>query len=172
MPVSLQQTQHWLADNLPASSRRNARARRTPNPQPLSLASRATLNWLLLPLCLVVYGSGIALADPPGIARDEHHSLSLGTAERRAILDTLRAEVRRWHQIDVVFVVEEIRVIGDWAWVQTRPQSADGLNHYEDIAALLHRQQGQWQVVELAADTADTLRQRFPDLPTGLLESR
>lgn len=56
------------------------------------------------------------------------------------------------------FVVDELRVIGDWAWIWTRPESPDGRNHYEDVGGLLHREQGQWRVVELGAESVDTLQ--------------
>ncbi|MGB5736992.1 MAG: hypothetical protein WBM40_21370 [Thiohalocapsa sp.] len=174
MPASLEQASRWLTDHRPDASQRSAGAHAAPNRQRLSLVRRSTASCLLLPLFWlgIAGGIGIALADPANMARDECHSPAPGTAERRAILDVLRAEVHRWHQIDVVFVVDEIRVIRDWAWVHTRPQSADGLNRYEDIVALLHRQPDQWRVVELDANTATALQQRFPDLPAALLESR
>lgn len=124
----------------------------------------------LLPICLL--GIGIAVAEPLATAPDERHSPAPGSLERRAILEALRSEVRRWHQIEVVFVVDVLTVIHDWAWVQTRPQSPDGQRRYEDLAALLQREQGQWTVVELVGESEETLRQRFPEMPEALLETR
>ena len=86
-----------------------------------------------------------------------------GTAQRRAILDALRAEVRRWYGLDVVFVVVALKVKDGWAWVHTRPQSEDVVNHYEDIVALMREERGAWRVLDLGEDA--TSRQRFPEAP-------
>ncbi len=91
-----------------------------------------------------------------------------GTAERRLILDTLRAEILRWHGLEVVFVVTHLKVKNGWAWAHTRPRSRDGLNHYEDIAALLREESGTWRVLELSAGDDDSVRRHFPDAPTEL----
>jgi hypothetical protein len=93
-----------------------------------------------------------------------------GSAERRAILDALRAELRRWHEVEVVFVVDRLRVARDWAWVETRPHSPDGQSQYEDVSALLRRKQGRWRVLELGVDPDDELSRRYPGLPSALLE--
>ena len=125
---------------------------------------------LLFLLCLV--GSGVTLAGPPSTALNGNHAPAPGTAERRAILDALRDEVRRRHQLEVVFVVAELTVIGDWAWIWTRPESPDGRNHYEDVGGLLHRERGRWRVVEYGADAVETLKQRHPDMPDALLNRK
>jgi hypothetical protein len=93
-----------------------------------------------------------------------------GSAERRAILDALRAELRRWHEVEVAFVVDRLRVARDWAWVETRPQSPDGQSQYEDVSALLRREQGRWRVLELGVDPDDELSRRYPGPPSALLE--
>lgn len=91
-----------------------------------------------------------------------------GTVERRAILDALRAEILRLHRLKVIFVVTHLKVRDGWAWVHTRPQSKDGLNHYEDIAALLRKQDGAWGVLELSSGDDETARQRFPHAPAAI----
>lgn len=73
----------------------------------------------------------------------------VGTLERKQILDALRAEVKRLHGLDVIFVVVTMNVTDNWAWLHTRPQSEDGASKYEDITALMHKTAGGWQVVEL-----------------------
>jgi hypothetical protein len=129
---------------------------------------------LSLSLLFVTQATGMAVAHaaPPPIPADARHSPAPGSAERRAILAALRAEVLRWSQIEVVFEVDEINVVSHWAWVHTRPASRDGQNHYEDISALLKREQGQWRVLALDADAPERLRRRFPTAPEALLESR
>ena len=91
-----------------------------------------------------------------------------GTVERRAILDALRAEILRLHKLKVIFVVAHLKVRDGWAWVQTRPQSKDGVNHYEDVAALLRKEGGAWGVVELSSGDNGTARRRFPDAPAAI----
>lgn len=104
-----------------------------------------------------------------------------GTPLRKAILDALREEVRRLHGLEVVFVVTELKVKDGWAWVQTRPQSRDGLSHYEDIPALLQKRDGVWTVAELVCTEVDNpecidspdyyagLKMRFPGVPEEVL---
>jgi hypothetical protein len=104
-----------------------------------------------------------------------------GSAERKAILDALREEVKRLHGLEVVFVVAHLKVLGGWAWVQTRPQSPDGTNRYEGISALLRKRGAGWEVAELPCTEMDNpeclgapdyfrgLRARFPDVPEEIL---
>ena len=72
-----------------------------------------------------------------------------GTLERKEILDALRAEVKKQHGLDVIFVVVTMNVTDNWAWLHTRPQSEDGSSKYEDITALMNKTAAGWEVVEL-----------------------
>ena len=104
-----------------------------------------------------------------------------GSAERKAILDAVRKEVKSWSGLDVVFVVRYLKVYNGWAWVATLPQSRDGLNHYEDVSGLLHKTKGQWILMETRPDACDDepeclddksyfkkLRSRFPSAPPNI----
>lgn len=103
-----------------------------------------------------------------------------GDAVRAAVLDALRLEVKRNHGLDVVFVVEHLRVKDGWAWVHTRPQSPDGANRYEDVSALLELRDGTWDVAEIpcgevdnpdcldSPDYFDGLKGRFPSAPAEI----
>jgi hypothetical protein len=73
------------------------------------------------------------------------HTPGKGSAERKAILDALRAKMNA----DLIFVVVTLRVHSGWAWVRVKPQSPDGKSHYEDVWALLREHDGSWQVAEL-----------------------
>jgi hypothetical protein len=111
-----------------------------------------------------------------------------GSAERKAILDAMRAERARFDTLPVVFVVRHLKVRGGWAWLEADPQSPDGSQRYEGEAALLRSQGGAWTVVErmpafseregtpLEEDCAyfADLRRRNPGLPIDVLppESR
>ncbi|RJX28071.1 MAG: hypothetical protein C4531_12795 [Desulfurivibrio sp.] len=101
----------------------------------------------------------------------------LGSGERQAIIHALRREVKALHGLDVRFVITHLKVKDDWAWLQTRPQSPDGENSYEDIAALLHKTNGAWRVREIPCAEPDNpdcldgpnffrrLQGRFPEAP-------
>jgi hypothetical protein len=170
MPARLKKAVSPRAGPGPATSRRVAAAPSQVNRHRIRPTRLAAAICLALPACLV--GSGCALAGSLETARDEAHAPAPGTVERRQILAALRDEVRRWHKLEVVFVVDELRVVGNWAWIWTRPESPDGRNHYEGVGGLLHREQDQWRVVEFGTETVETLQQRYPDLPEVLLNGR
>ncbi len=104
----------------------------------------------------VVEGQGSARTPPPG------------SAQRRAILDALRSAILRIHELEVVFLVEHMKVNHGWAWVLTRPRSKDGLNNYEDIAALLREEGHGWRVLELTGGGLDEVQKRYPQAPTDI----
>jgi len=104
-----------------------------------------------------------------------------GSPVRRAILDALRQEMKRFGGFKMVFVVRSLKVKDGWAWVHTLPQSPDGKNHYEDVSALLHLKGGSWEVAELACTEEENpkclsnpayfseLKKRFPKVPKEIL---
>ncbi len=75
------------------------------------------------------------------------HTPAPGTTERKAILDTMRAQHPDLGNI--VYVVGYLKVNQGWAWLSAAAQSRDGRNHYEGEQALLHRTHGHWKVVEM-----------------------
>ena len=111
------------------------------------------------------------------IAMNANHAQSAaqtpaaGSAERKALLDTVRAPLeKRLHQ-PVMFVVDQLRVAGDWAFVEAQMQNAGGKTlsyagtEFEaaaqagvksDIyAALLQRHGAQWTVKAEAIGPTD-----------------
>ncbi len=100
-----------------------------------------------------------------------------GSAERRMLLDLMRAKVAELHGFDVVFVVEKMEISKGWAWVHTHPRSKDGRSQYEDFFALLHKQDGVWRIADIPCTEPDNpecidspdyfrhLRERFPTIP-------
>ncbi|NNF98052.1 MAG: hypothetical protein HKM93_01615 [Desulfobacteraceae bacterium] len=72
-----------------------------------------------------------------------------GSAERKAILDGLRAWLKDKHGIDAVFVVIKLNVQNGFATTHVLPQSKDGSQHYEDIVAALKKDKDRWSVVEI-----------------------
>jgi hypothetical protein len=85
----------------------------------------------------------------------EPYTPAPGTTERKAILDALREEVYRIFHLKVIFIVPYLKVFNGYAWVHTRPQSPDGSNHYEDVLGLIHKQNGNWKVLEMFSPQGD-----------------
>src|ERR1700741_5470738 len=87
---------------------------------------------------LVVIAGALQVTAPPRAAA-QVHTPPPGSVERRAILDALRADMRRFDPKPVVFVVRHLRVRGGWAWLEVNPQSPDGRSRYEPEGALMRR---------------------------------
>jgi hypothetical protein len=114
---------------------------------------------------------------------DSAYTPARGSAERKAIMDALRAHRRQFDSQPVIFVAGYLRVQRGWAWISVRPQSPDGRSRFEDESALLRRSGGRWRVVEamtaageregtpLEDDCAwfQQLRRRFPAAPRAIL---
>lgn len=103
-----------------------------------------------------------------------------GTAERDSIMDAQRAYMAS-HGMpsDVVFMIDELRVLGNWAFSEVRPESTDGTAKYESLSFLLRSRSGSWSVVDIwgaageedreAAPTAKAFFiDRNPSVPAGL----
>jgi hypothetical protein len=112
------------------------------------------------------------------VAPQDLHSPGKGSAERKAILDALRAKMNA----EPIFVVVTLRAHSGWAWVHVKPQSPDGKRHYEDVWALLHAPDGSWQVAALQCTEAgnpdcnggdgfyERLRAKFPAAPKDIFQ--
>jgi hypothetical protein len=114
---------------------------------------------------------------------DSAYTPARGSAERKAILDAMRAHKRQFDPRPLIFVVDRLRVQRGWAWLAVSPQSPDGRSHFEGEAALLRRASGRWEVVEvmtafgeregtpLEQDCAwfQDLRRRRPSVPLAIL---
>ena len=126
----------------------------------------------------VLIGACLLLALPTGTiagagGAEAHGRVSAptpppGSPERRAILSVLRAEIRRTHGLEVVFLVEHLKVKDGWSWVHTRPRSKDGLSNYEDISALLRDDGRGWRVLDLSDGEIEGVRKRFPKAPKDI----
>lgn len=94
-----------------------------------------------------------------------------GSPERKAILDALRIPVERDLKQKIVFVADNFKVQGTWAFVGGSPQSANGeapdysrtkyADAYESGAfdnnffALLRKTSGRWKVTTYAIGCTD-----------------
>jgi hypothetical protein len=100
---------------------------------------------------------------------------SPGSAERKAIMNTLRTFLKENLDVDAVFVVKWLKVRDGWAWVETDPQSPDGKSFYEPFLALLEKSEGVWAIAEIPSLEEDSppvddawfegLLEDFPGLP-------
>jgi hypothetical protein len=79
------------------------------------------------------------------VAQETPTSPPPGSAERKAILDALRA---RGDLHNRIFIVRYLKVRKGWAWVSADSQSPDGKNHYETESALLQKVGPGWKVVD------------------------
>jgi hypothetical protein len=137
---------------------------------------KVTIICLLLALMnLSVAVTNLAAAADSG---PDAYTPQPGSAERKAILDALRA----WGgDMDVIYVVRHLKVKNGYAWAHVLPQSKDGSSHYEDLSALLKEDQGRWAVAEVPCAEEDNpacigdpgyfdgLKQRFPEMPEDIL---
>lgn len=81
-----------------------------------------------------------------------------GSAERKAIMDALRASVKNVKGLtgSIIFAVDRLQVKDSWAFVIATPQSADGqpLTAFQnscdadpDVVGLLRKRGNRWRVV-------------------------
>lgn len=96
-----------------------------------------------------------------------------GSPEREAIFVAMR---QNRPIPDQSFVVRDMKVKGDWAWVTADPRSTDGTQHYETESWLLQRMGSAWAVVaQPCAEEGCTLkdeiakiRARYPQAPAEI----
>lgn len=98
----------------------------------------------------------------PGAAQTKPYTPKPGSTERKALMDALRIPVERELKQKVIFEVQHLKVLKDWAFMRGRPLQPNskpidykGTEHEEaikegafddGIAALLHRRNGKWTV--------------------------
>ena len=117
-------------------------------------------------LCFVTtLFAGAAYADAAGWTTPKR-----GSQERRAIMDAMRPTVERKLNAPIEFVVNELRVIGDWAFAQVTPQRPGGrpinlrntplkaeADYMDGVRTemFLRRRNGRWQVIDHAIGATD-----------------
>ena len=119
----------------------------------------------LLPLFLLLFAAADAQAQRGA------STPAPGSAERKAITDSLRAPVERELKQKVVFKIDHLKVSGTWAFLRGVPQQSGGgeidysktayRERVEDgtfddgIVALLRKKAGKWQVVKYVIGATD-----------------
>ena len=96
--------------------------------------------------------------------KDDLHTPAKGTPEREAIMEVLRAEVKKETGEDVVFVVNILKVHNGWAWVDVTPNRKNGTALYEGKESLMHQEKGVWKDKTLPPQDSDDDERMFGDL--------
>lgn len=118
-------------------------------------------QYILLPVVVFLFSS---LAAAQGVYTPEK-----GSAERTAILDTLRVPVEKAFKQKIVFVTDNCKVQGTWAFVSGQPMLPSGQEPelkntrfaaYQDaydnnFFGLLRKTAGKWKVVTHAIGCTD-----------------
>ncbi|MBS1957273.1 MAG: hypothetical protein JST89_24005 [Cyanobacteria bacterium SZAS-4] len=82
----------------------------------------------------------------------------LGSAERTALLDCLRADKstqglnQLWKVKKVVFFDVTNRVKGGWAYVSAKPGTLDGKHKQDPVNVVLQQNGGKWKLIESVSD--------------------
>jgi hypothetical protein len=82
----------------------------------------------------------------PAQSKDSLRTPAKGSAERRAIMDSLRDNFKGQA---VTFKVNYLKVHNGWAWVDVTPLDDKGKAVAEGGPSLLHYEEGAWKVMEL-----------------------
>ncbi len=131
----------------------------------------------LFSLCMAVAVAMISLT--PSAQGQEPHTPKSGSAERKGIVDALRIPVKKELKQDVIFKINRLKVLGNWAFlsgVPLQPDSSEidytGTIHEEAIRegafdggifALLKKTDGEWETVEYIIGATDV---PYVDWPT------
>ena len=123
------------------------------------------------PLLLGVFVLISLCSITPIFAQTSAYSPDQGSAERKAIVDALRAPVQRKLKQEVIFKVDHLKVQSGWAFLLGAPRRPDGGEiDYRDtpyadaynagafdnsVVALLHKLGGQWRVVQYVIGATD-----------------
>lgn len=115
----------------------------------------------------------ILLLSAPAAAQSEPYTPKAGTAERKAIMDSLRVPVQKRLLKPVVFKVDHLKVQHGWAFMRGVPQQPNGKpmdytgtgyeraqkdGIFDDwICALLRKQGTKWQVVQFVIGATDVV---------------
>lgn len=111
-----------------------------------------------------------------------------GSSERAELMDAIRVPAKKDLGRDVIFVVNTLRVAGDWAYARVTPQRPDGgkidfsrTRYRQQVEdgdfdpqgeTLLRRRNGQWKAVEWVFGMTDVPSVAWPDkypLPPSLI---
>lgn len=131
------------------------------------------MSLLFLTALLTAPMAAASVPQPGVVAQGVVRSVTVGDPLRRTLMDALRPTIERDLGQPVQFMVEELKVQGDWAFYGGRPQQPNGRpidfsrTRYADRLengvfdgggatwALLRRSGGQWRVVNFVVGPTD-----------------
>ncbi|HKV40700.1 MAG TPA: hypothetical protein VJX67_15920 [Blastocatellia bacterium] len=126
------------------------------------------LSGLLLMMAAFVPGTAIAQPGPGPLASaggspsmDALHTPPKGSAERKAIMDAIRANFKEGSGQTAVFLVNYLKVHNGWAWADVTPLDAKGKPIAEGGTLLLRYENDTWSVADISKVPDD------PDDPMG-----
>jgi len=144
--------------------------------------TRVSIGFLAAASLLLTLSSALARSAQSDIA----HTPAAGTAERKAIVDSLREDQKgAFEGKKVVYKVHYLKVHKGWAWIDVTPMNEKGEALAEGGPNLLHLDEsGQWKVIDLSKVPEDpkdplgvedaspgfirNLRKIYPDVPTDI----
>ena len=116
-------------------------------------------------------GAFILLAAATAASAQSAYTPEKGSPERKVILDAFRVPVERDLKQKVIFVIDNFKVQGSWAFVSGTPQNANGgdpdysRTQYADqldsgafdnnFFAILKKTAGKWKVINYAIGCTD-----------------
>ncbi|HTK37076.1 MAG TPA: hypothetical protein VL325_01175 [Pyrinomonadaceae bacterium] len=122
---------------------------------------KRSVYWIMVTFCLGLIGVSAQTASHP----------EKGSSERTALLNTLRGPVETELKQKIVFVVHDLNVQGNWAFVNGSLQTPDGsrpdfkITKYRqneengaldsDVQALFRKTGGKWKIVTKAIGCTD-----------------
>ncbi len=125
-------------------------------------------------LLFVAFSALIAIAQSGGSTKGlngEVYTPEKGSAERKAILDTLRVPIEKKLKQSVVFKIDHFNVQNGWAFILATPQKPDGgapdyrgtvyqsavdAGAFDNgVVALLHNVNGKWKLVNYVLGATD-----------------
>ena len=123
--------------------------------------------------CALTFALITSLLNFSGVSQDTAYTPKPNSIERKQILNALRFLVETELKKAVVFKVDHLKVLNEWAFMRGVPQQADGKRMeykgtpYEEaikegifddwICALLKKEKGKWRVVSYAIGATDVV---------------
>jgi len=144
-------------------------------------ASKAAVVAAKIPVLALEEGTPSPKAVPAPVLTpfDALREPQRGSAERKAIMDALRADKFPGKSNEVIFQVQSLKAHNGWAWAEVTPQTPGGKVVASRFSALLHLEDGRWKTMDLGqsaargktGDSVSTKRlvERFPGVPADIL---
>lgn len=106
--------------------------------------------------------------------------------ERESVLKTIKT-LPVFESIDAIFYVNRFKEKNGWVWIETDPRTLDKGGQFELINALLHKEKGEWKIIEVMpccgeyeehpgikkyGSFINYLKHRYPHVPKEIFPKR